>query len=64
MITYLFNIVLSSIGHTLVQEDSILSFGYMDVRHNSSPYLHTLVENVSQRYHKIYLEDFVSQLDP
>jgi hypothetical protein len=41
-----------------------ISFGYMDARHNSSQYLHTLVENVCQRYHKIYLEDFVSQLDP
>jgi hypothetical protein len=30
----------------------------------SFQYLHILVENICQRYHRIYLEDIDSQLDP
>jgi hypothetical protein len=30
----------------------------------SCQYLHTLVENIDQRYRRIYLEDFALLLDP
>jgi hypothetical protein len=38
----------------------------MNMRHANTifQYLHPLVENMYQRYHRIYLEDFVSQIDP
>jgi len=32
--------------------------------HESFQFLHTLVEDICERYPRIYLEDFVSQLDP